>query len=156
MYLTAPYPSPAIIGKNCETTSPNIGEARKRQNFSHIYSCLFLKVIAKESSADRRQSPGVLKLTASQFVQNISLKNCLRQCFLIQLQYGEEGFLRHFHVTDLFHSFFTSFLFFKRFTFTAHVATITLRGHILTNRLNGFTRNNLRSDSCPRMAISNC
>ena len=46
---------------------------------------------------------------------------------LIQLQNGQERLLRYFHITDLFHSFLTSFLFFQQFTLTAHVTAITLR-----------------------------
>ena len=33
--------------------------------------------------------------------------------FLIQFQYGKECFLRHFDVTDLFHSLLSFFLFFQ-------------------------------------------
>lgn len=33
MDLTAPYPSPAIIGRNCETTSPNIRKPEKDRTF---------------------------------------------------------------------------------------------------------------------------
>ena len=33
MDLTTPYPSPAIIGRNCEMTSPNIRKPEKDSTF---------------------------------------------------------------------------------------------------------------------------
>ena len=67
--------------------------------------------------------------------------------FLVQFQYCKECLLRHFHVSNLFHSFLTSFLFLKQLTLTAHVTTITLGGYILTNLLYCFAGNNLSTDS---------
>ena len=61
MDFTVPYPSPAITGRNCDTTSPNIRKPEKDRTFLIFLVVFSPKVIAKESSADRKQSPGVLK-----------------------------------------------------------------------------------------------
>ena len=56
MDFTVPYPSPAITGRNCDTTSPNIRKPEKDRTFLIFLVVFSPKVIAKESSADRKQS----------------------------------------------------------------------------------------------------
>src|SRR5699024_9429682 len=63
-------------------------------------------------------------------------------CFLtlnVSGQRGNERFLWHLASAHHFHAFFTLFLFFEQFTFTADVTAVTFGQHIFTNRANGFT-----------------
>ena len=65
---------------------------------------------------------------------------------LVQLEDGEEGFLRHFDIADLFHALLATFLFLQQFALTAHITAITLGKHILTHLLHRLTRDNLGAD----------
>ena len=67
---------------------------------------------------------------------------------LIQFEDGEEGFLGHFDVTDLFHALLASFLFLKEFALTADVAAVALGEDILAHLLDGLAGNDLGADSC--------
>ena len=65
---------------------------------------------------------------------------------LIEFQNREEGFLRHFDVTDLLHAFLSALLLLEQLTLTTHVATVTFCQHILANLLNGLACNDLRAN----------
>ena len=82
-------------------------------------------------------SPSILEGVAVGRGSNI--KGC-RGVKLVEFQYSEEGRLGHFHIANLAHTLFTSFLFFQQFALTGDIATVALGGHILTHGLNGLTR----------------
>ena len=66
---------------------------------------------------------------------------------LIQFEDSEEGFLRHFDVTDLLHTFLTAFLFLEQFALTADITAVTLGEDIFADLLDGLAGNDLGSDS---------
>ena len=74
MDFTVPYPSPAITGRNCDTTSPNIRKPEKDSTF------LIFIVVA-----------GILKTNRKSICSEQISEKLLAAVFLIQLQYGEEG-----------------------------------------------------------------
>jgi len=65
---------------------------------------------------------------------------------LIQLEDGEEGFLRYLYVAYLLHAFLASFLLFEQLALAAHITTIALGGHVFAYLLDGFTGDDLGSD----------
>lgn len=50
---------------------------------------------------------------------------------LFLLQNRQEGFLRHFHLADLFETFFSFRLFGPELAFAGDITAVTFRGHIL-------------------------
>ena len=72
----------------------------------------------------------------------------VKHLIAIELQHGEEGFLRHLHVANLLHAFLTAFLLLQQLTLTAHVTAIALRCHVLTHLLHGFSGDDLAADGC--------
>ena len=67
---------------------------------------------------------------------------------LFELENGEEGLLRHLHGADLLHTLFAGFLFLKQFAFTRYVAAVAFGRHILAHGLDGFARDDFRTDGC--------
>lgn len=66
---------------------------------------------------------------------------------LIELQYGQEGFLWNLNRSDLFHTLLSFFLLLQQLTLTRNITTITLGRYILAYSLDGFTGYDLGSDS---------
>ena len=82
MDFTVPYPSPAITGRNCDTTSPNIRKPEKDRTFLIFIVVCFKKDDCQGKLCRQKAITWCIKkLTASRFVQNISLKNRLRFVF---------------------------------------------------------------------------
>ena len=65
---------------------------------------------------------------------------------LIQFEDSKEGFLRHFHISDLLHTLLSAFLLLEQLTLTAHVTAITFGEDILANLLDSFASDYLRTD----------
>ena len=79
----------------------------------------------------------------------------IRNSLIIKLQHSKKCFLRHFHISDLAHSFLTFFLFFQQFTFTADITTITFGGNIFTHG-EMFSLATTLAPMAAWMAIWNC
>ena len=62
---------------------------------------------------------------------------------VIQFQYRHKRLLWYFYATDLTHTLFTLFLFFKKFLFTRNITAVTFCKHVLTHCSNSFTSDNL-------------
>ena len=51
--------------------------------------------------------------------------------------------MRHLYRADLFHAFFTRFLFFEKLAFARNITAVTLGNHIFTQGLDCLTRNDV-------------
>ena len=56
----------------------------------------------------------------------------------VELQHGEEGFLRHFDRAYLLHALLAFLLFLQKFALTRDVAAVALGGHVLAHGLDGL------------------
>jgi hypothetical protein len=65
---------------------------------------------------------------------------------LVDLQHGEEGFLRDFHAPDLLHALLAFLLLLQQLLLARHVAAIALGQHVLAQRLDRGARDDLRAD----------
>jgi hypothetical protein len=75
--------------------------------------------------------------------EGVELKTNPTASLIIQLEHGEEGFLGHFHVADLAHTFLSFFLFFEEFPLPCDVAAVTFGGDVFPDGLNGFAGDDL-------------
>src|SRR5436190_10288548 len=64
----------------------------------------------------------------------------------LDLEDGEESFLRDFDGADLLHSFLACLLFFEELALAADVAAVAFCQHVLAQRLDGFARDDIRAD----------
>ena len=80
--INDPYPSPAIIGRNCEMTSPNIRKPEKDRTFLIFIVVCFKKGDCQGKLCRQKTITWCIKkLTARQFVQKTSLKKLLAVLF---------------------------------------------------------------------------
>ena len=147
--FTVAYPSPANNGKYCDSKRPIIKKAEKDRTFLIfiVYRCF------------KGNCQGKLcgQMTIAWYIRNWLQQNLFRKIpvfllrcslyFLIQFKHGKECLLRHFHITDLLHTFFSFFLLLKQLTFTADITSVTFCRNVFTHRFDRFTSYNLSTDS---------
>src|SRR5687768_17967891 len=73
-----------------------------------------------------------------------NLSMLLSQLFFPYLQDRKKGFLRNFDVTNLFHSFFSRFLFFQKLAFAGNVPSVAFCENVLAQGFNAFPGDNVR------------
>ena len=72
----------------------------------------------------------IIKKRCNELHLNFSILSFQFSISLVQLQHGEEGRLRHFHVTNLAHALLALLLLLQEFALTGDIAAVALGSYI--------------------------
>lgn len=105
------------------------------QWFSFLFILLFLRTIERPAPALPQQQAAPTGRSHFYFL------------IFIQFQHAHKGFLRNLHVSYLAHPLLTFLLLLQQLLLSGNIAAVALGEDVFAHRADGFSGDNLRSDS---------